>query len=261
VLKQANQSVDGWKSLIPDDGKEGTYSRHDILALRHKAIYLIKGYLIAMKKMNQHNWGTCCKMASAELSPLGLTKFGGIAVASWNAHFRIDNKFPHPVRLTRTGERETNHFVRIFEYFPQAKEMFLEIANENKHQLSGKFMLEQFEEKILPTLERDSRDKECFNDGTKPQKMLMKMLTKTPSEASVLKWMRQLNIEWDQYTTMRGRGSYLSQRMAEAWAAGKYANRRPKGQGLKKGQAQDPDIVEDDMQGLDNEEINIADLM
>jgi len=266
VLKQANRSVNGWKSLIPDDGKEDMYSQHDILVVRHKAQYLVKSYLIAMKKMNQHSWNACCKMAGEELSDLGLTQFsGGKTFANWNVHFRIANKFPHPGRLTSSAERESNPQFRIFEYFPKAKEMFLEIANENKHQLTGKFMLEQFEETILPTLERDSRDKNCFSDGSKGQKMLVKLLANPPSGTLILKWMGKLNIEWDQWCTRKGRakdgGSYLSQRMSEAWASGKYSNRRPKGQGLRKGQTQDPAIEEDDTQALDNEEINIADLI
>jgi len=266
VLKQANQSVNGWKSLIPDDGKEDMYSQHAILVLRHRAQYLAKSYLIAMEKMNEHTWNACCTMAGEELGDLGLTQFsGGKTFVNWNTHFRKANIFPHPGYLTSTAERESNPQFRIFEYFPKAKEMFLEIANENKHQLTGKFMLEQFKEKILPTLERDSRDKECFDDGSKGQKKLVKLLANPPSRALILRWMGKLNIEWDPYTTRKGSakdgGSHLSKRISEARESGKYTKRRPKGKGLKKGQTQDPAIEEDHTQALDNEEVNIADII
>lgn len=134
-------------------------------------------------------------------------------------------------------EEPTLPFLQPF--YMQAKEMFVEIANENKDRITGKFMQEEFKGKVLPALEQESRENQCFDNGSREQKMLVRLIAHPPSEALVLSWMRQLNIEWDHWCTRKGRakdgGSYLSQRMAEAWASGKYANRRPKGQGLKKG--------------------------
>lgn len=121
LLKKANESVNGWKSLIPDDNREAAYSQYDIMVVRHKAQYLIKAYLVAMKYMNHESWGQCCKMATAELSELGfLTKLsGGGAIGRWNAQFRISNTFPHPVR--HVSERESYSFVKIFEFFPKVR--------------------------------------------------------------------------------------------------------------------------------------------
>jgi len=260
LLKKANESVNGWKRLIPNDGKEEQYSHHDIMVVRHKAQYLIKAYLLAMKKMNKETWGQCCVMAAIELNELGLTKFsGGEGVARWNTQFRTVNTFPHPKR--HVTKKQSWEYMMIFEYFPSAKDMFLEIANENMDRLTGKLMKEEFATTILPALEMESRENGSFDDGSPKQKMLVKLLANPPSGVLVLKWMRHFNIEWDKQCTRKGRdgGSFLSQRMSEAWAAGKYDNRRPKGEGLKKGKQSGDDGQEDNDEDQIPDEDDIAD--
>ena len=69
-LKKANESVNGWKTLVPNDGKEELYKQHDILKLRHKVQYLIKAYAIAMKRMNELSWMQCCKKSAEDLGEL-----------------------------------------------------------------------------------------------------------------------------------------------------------------------------------------------
>ena len=252
--------MNGWKRLIPNDGKEEQYSHHDIMVVRHKAQYLIKAYLLAMKKMNKETWGQCCVMAATELNELGLTKFsGGEGVARWNTQFRIVHTFPHPKR--HVTKKQSCEFIRIFEYFPSAKDMFLVIANENMDRLTGKLMKEEFATTILPALEMESRENGSFDDGSPEQKMLVKLLANAPSGALVLKWMRHFNIEWDKQCTRKGRdgGSFLSKRMSEAWAAGKYENRRPKGKGLKKGKQSGDEDQEDNDEDQIPDEDDIAD--
>eukprot|EP00581_Thalassiosira_minuscula_P011088 CAMPEP_0183717904 /NCGR_PEP_ID=MMETSP0737-20130205/11334_1 /TAXON_ID=385413 /ORGANISM="Thalassiosira miniscula, Strain CCMP1093" /LENGTH=1299 /DNA_ID=CAMNT_0025947381 /DNA_START=283 /DNA_END=4182 /DNA_ORIENTATION=+ len=238
LLKKANETVDGWKTLIPDDGKEDNYSQYDIMIVRHKAQYLIKAYLLAINRMNLIPFRECCNIALKDLTELGLTKFSGPnTVLKWAAQFRVSNTFPHPGRHTAKPKQGFDQF-HVFEYFPTAKKMFLDIANENMERLTGKLMKEEFEKQILPALEAESREKGIFDDGSREQKLLMKLLSNPPSEDLTLKWMPRLGIEWDKHCTRRGRGgsSYLSMRMREAWAEGKYSKRRPKGQGLKKGE-------------------------
>ena len=102
-------------------------------------------------------------------------------------------------------------------------------------------------------LEKESRDNACFDDGSPEQKLLVKLLANPPKGCTMCRWMNHLNIEYDKQCTRRCRNgeSFLSQRMQEAWAAGKYANRRPRGQGLKRGKeaaAHDEDeVVEDEI--------------
>ena len=53
----------------------------------------------------------------------------------------------------------------------------------------------------------------------------------------------------------RGKNAYLSTRMKEAWAEGKYANRRPKGQGLKKGEKKSNENYDSEDEVEEEEEV------
>lgn len=196
--------------------------------------------------MNKKSWQDCCARASKELSELGLTKANANTVRAWNKSFRENNVFPHPRRLVIEKDNSSS-YIRIFDYFPRAQEMFIDIANENIEQMTGKLITSEFANTILPELERESIVAECFGDDSPGQKMLAKLLKKPPSEQMVTGWLRHFNIHYDKHCTRRGRGgnSYLSQRMKEAWASGKYANRRPKGQGLQKGEKTSNDSEEE----------------
>jgi len=243
LLRKANESVNGWKSLVPNDGKEELYSNKDIMSLRQKAQLLIKAYKVAMKNMNKMSWHQCCEEAAKEMVDLGLTENNGKTITRWNVIFRKENVFPHPKRHVVEMDYESRHSVQIFKHFPKAKELFLEIAHENIDGLTAAMMREQVITKILPELERESREKECFDDGSPGQKLLKRLLANPPSVDMTRRWLNDSNIEWDKFCTRRGRNgtSYLSQRMKEAWAAGKYTKRRPKGQGLKKGKLDNED--------------------
>ena len=127
--------------------------------------------------------------------------------------------------------------------------MFLENANENNldNKLCARVMKVHFDNAILPELERESREKGCFDDGTRQQKLLVKLIASSVSPSLILQWMKQLNIEWDYRATARGKKPDISKAMKEAWASGKYSNRRPKGQGLKKGGKQAAEVEDDEM--------------
>ena len=182
---------------------------------------------------------------------MGLSKAGGDLIRRWNLGFRVEELFPHPGRLTREKKPGGG---TIFDFFPQAKELFVEIANANIQQMSSvgvmtslDTMVEQFSARVIPELERDSREKGCFDDGSSAQKSLKKLIATPPTTTTIRRWLKKLNIEYDRQVAQRGKGtSYLAQRMKEAWASGKYSNRRPKGQGLKRGkQAADAHTVEE----------------
>lgn len=49
LLRKANESANGWKELIPNDGKDEIYSQNDIMVLRQKSQYLIKAYILALR--------------------------------------------------------------------------------------------------------------------------------------------------------------------------------------------------------------------
>jgi hypothetical protein len=234
LVKKANETVDGWKHLVPNDGKEDLYSDRDIMLVRHKAQYLIKAYLLAIETMNTQTWKQCCRNSASSLHALGLTKITGDSIMRWNLQFRVDNVFTHPGKMVNEKQR-SNDSIRIFEYFPKSKDRFLDIANINIDKLTGKLMKKEFSATILPELERESRENECFDNGSPEQKLLVKLLADPPSEKLILRWLRQFDVQWDTHCTRKGRdgNSYLSQRMREAWAAGKYSNRRPKGQGKR----------------------------
>jgi len=233
LLRKANESEDGWKSLIPDDGKEDLYPCREIMALRHRALYLAKSYMMALEKMNKQRWRECCEEAAVQLDGLGLTQLTGSTVQRYQLSFRVGNVFPHPAIVVK--ERQSQKSDRIFEFFPKAKEMFLKIANENTDRITRQLFEDEFAATILPVLERESRDEGCFDDGSPAQKLLVRLLAKPPSHIMIREWMKYLNIEYDEQC----RKKYHRQRMQEAWASGMYANRRPKGQGLKRCKALD----------------------
>ena len=124
--------------------------------------------------------------------------------------------------------------------------MFLDLASNNIDQLTGKWMMNEVATTILPELERESKESGCFNDGSPAQNLLGKYVTKPPSVATVRRWLKKFNIQYDHKCTQRGRGgvSSVSRSMKEAWASGKFANRRPKGQGLQ--QKKDDDDAEEE---------------
>ena len=169
----------------------------------------------------------------------------------WNVGFRKDGLFQHPKKLVTTERVKPETKFQIFEYFPRAKDMFLEYANEinesENDELCGPVMKEHFDYTILPELERESREKGCFDDESREQKLLVKLLAAPPSLDLVTKWMKQLNIIWDKFASRRGKHSTLSKAMKNAWSSGKYSNRRPKGQGLKKGAKQVVGVEDDEM--------------
>ena len=167
----------------------------------------------------------------------------------WNVGFRKDGLFQHPKKLVTTERVKPETKFQIFEYFPRAKDMFLEYANENilENKLCARVMKEYLYNTILPELERESRDKRCFDDGTRQQKLLVKLIASSVSPGIIVKWMHQLNIEYDYRATARGKKPDISKAMREAWASGKYSNRRPKGQGLKKGGNQAAEVEDDEM--------------
>ena len=66
LLRKVNQSVDGWKSIVPNDGIQDSYNERDILFVRHKALYLIKSYLLALENMNMKTWNDCCLRATGK---------------------------------------------------------------------------------------------------------------------------------------------------------------------------------------------------
>ena len=232
LLKNVNKTPNGWKTVIPSDGYEDKYTDHDIMHLRHKAQYLVKTYLIALKEMNKKTFLDCCDMASKDLVELGLIKAVRTTIQKYNMEFRQNHVFAHPRRVT-AEPRKAQIAKDIFYYFPQAKDRFIEIATINKHQLTGKFMANEMNRTIVPELERQSRENNCFDDGSPGQDMLVKLLANPFSFARALNYMNKFNIEWDRTCTRRGRGgtSVISQSMKEAWATGKFSNRRPKGQG------------------------------
>ena len=169
----------------------------------------------------------------------------------WNIGLRKDGLFQHPQKLVTTERVIKETKFQIFEYFPRAKDMFLEYANEinesENDELCGPVMKEHFDNAILPELERESREKGCFDDGSPKQRLLVKVLAAPPSLDLVTKWMKQLNIVWDKFASRRGKHSTLSKAMRNAWSSGKYSNRRPKGQGLKNGGVQVVGVEDDEM--------------
>ena len=193
LLRKANESVDGWKSIVPNDGKEELYNEREILILRHKSQYIILSYMKAISFMNQKKWTQCCDEAAEELSALGHTQLKGDNIQRMQTIFRKENAFPHPGRLVK--EKKDDFW--IFDYFPVAKEMFLSIAENNSDLLTATLMKEKFVMIILPELERQSREKGNFDDDSKEQKLLVKLIANPPSLNHYCKWMRNLNIEWD----------------------------------------------------------------
>ena len=193
-----------------------------------------------MEKMNEQNWSKCCEEATTALSQIfGLKGMSAKTLQSLAAAFRKEHVFPHPKRcvdVQKKQEPPKQSPRRFFEYFPLAGKMFIEFANKNSDRLTAKLMQEEVEKNIIPTLKRESIENGCFDDGSPGQEMLKKFLDNPPSDEWALKWMKQLNIVYDKFCTRRGRNgnSYLSQRMKEAWASGKYSGRKPKRKGLKK---------------------------
>jgi arsenate reductase-like glutaredoxin family protein len=260
LLKKVNHSPNGWKSVVLNDGIEEKYSEHNIQTIRHKALYLVKSYLIALEEMNTKSYSECCNIAAKELSDLGLIKAAGSSISKWNMEFRQNTLFSHPGKLV--DEKERKAMRDIFKHFPQAKDMFIDIANKNLHQMTSKFMADEFATTILPELEKKSREDGCFNDGTPAQKMLVRYLATPPSQTTVMSWLKRFDIEWDMKCTQRGRNgtSKTSNRMREAWAAGKFASRRPKGQGLKRKRADGESNEEEEKDDQQHQEAESAQL-
>mmetsp|Transcript_11472 Transcript_11472/g.18451 ORF Transcript_11472/g.18451 Transcript_11472/m.18451 type:complete len:234 (-) Transcript_11472:130-831(-) len=199
-----------------------------------------------MEHMNAKSWIACCKEAASHFEGLGLRDgTPNDTIRRWHAAFRKAEVFPHPKKFVE-GQQPS----MIFVYFPRAKELFIDIANKNSHQLTSYIMADKFATCILPVLEQESRDEGCFDDGSPGQKLLGKLLANPPTKHQVLRWLNEFNIEYDKHFSSRGRRENLSQGMREAWASGKYANRRPKGQGLKRRKAA---ATEDDQNGKDEE--------
>jgi hypothetical protein len=217
-LRKANKSVNGWKTLVPSDGVEDLYSNKDILKLRHKSQYLIKAYSLALKRIHELSWLECCKIAAEELGELGLTRIAAQGIWNLNVRFRKEG-------VLQQKQKAKSSF-QIFEYFPAAKDLFVEFASENSDKkLSGRMMNEYFQGTILPNLERESREKGSFDDGSEEQALLVQLIANPPSNKLVGEWALQLSIE---------NKTSISQRLKEAWAAGKFANRRHKGRGKRR---------------------------
>jgi hypothetical protein len=77
-----------------------------------------------------------------------------------------------------------------------------------------------------------------------------------------MSWLKRFDIEWDMKCTQRGRNgtSKTSNRMREAWAAGKFASRRPKGQGLKRKRADGESNEEEEKDDQQHQEAESAQL-
>lgn len=116
ILKKVNQTPDGWKSVVPRDDIVDKYTQHNIQNVRHRAMYLIRAYDIALKEMSKKTFGECCEMASKELGELGISKAGSHLIGQLNIQFRKDHQFPHPKKLLE--DEQSTPKPDIFDYFP-----------------------------------------------------------------------------------------------------------------------------------------------
>mmetsp|Transcript_21684 Transcript_21684/g.45826 ORF Transcript_21684/g.45826 Transcript_21684/m.45826 type:complete len:865 (+) Transcript_21684:59-2653(+) len=109
LLRTVNKASDGWKDLVPNDGKEDMYTDHDIMFVRHKALYLMKAYLLAMttEKMEKKTWAKCCEEAGTFFDGLGLLKEGLIEgmIQRWNIAFSTEGVFPHPNTMVEAQDQ------------------------------------------------------------------------------------------------------------------------------------------------------------
>merc|ERR1719221_616726 len=121
--------------------------------------------------------------------------------------------------------------------------MFLQHARDERDQISGKMMHAELVNNILPALRAESVENGSFGDHSPGQKLLHRLLNNGISVGGVLKMMKHVGVEYDPRRFSRMEG--FRETMRRAWADGKYANRRPKGQGRASLEADDASGAEE----------------
>ena len=152
------------------------------MAVRHKALFLIKSYLLAMEKNEQKKVSGILLRGCGTVERLGPHEKQ--ECWCWD-YLKVEYCIPWwgcitPPRQTRQRKAKQRACSNLWVLSKGKRKMFLEIARENTDQLTTYLMEEQFASSILLVLEKDSRDNECFDDGSPSQKLLVKLLTNPP---------------------------------------------------------------------------------
>ena len=220
---------------------------------------LCRAYRVAIEKLglNGTSWGKVTGEVREEMNALGI-KCGDQLIGRTNAKFRQRGVFPHPTSIAEPKDPSALSSIKLTDYFPTARRMFLRHAEAERDNLSGKLMHAELVNNILPVLRAESMDNGSFGDGSAGQKLLRRLIDRGISVNRVFKMMKHVGIEYD--PRHFSRKEEFKETMRRAWAEGKFANRRPKGQG-KASSSEAAAAAAAANEGATEEDVMFSDLM
>mmetsp|Transcript_12953 Transcript_12953/g.23352 ORF Transcript_12953/g.23352 Transcript_12953/m.23352 type:complete len:281 (-) Transcript_12953:55-897(-) len=216
-----NRKEDGYKCVVNDEGAK-PYSKLEIMTVRHRALFLIKAYLIAIEKMNLvsflrcreegkfvsrkeatqnlFTWEDCCDAAVKDLNALGIETFTTVqSLNKLHRKFR-ESKVLIPKNRNRSGGVD---YLQLFDHYPLMKSMIVDFVEKNKKRMSAKILQDEVGANILPTVLRHAEANGDINSTE--YKLLSKVTGDPPKEHSILKWISFLGLKYDKHYTRRGK--------------------------------------------------------
>ena len=115
------------------------------------------------------------------------------AVFLWHQKFRNNNEFYHPNTTIANGKTD---MPPIFEFFPEAKDMFVATAKENLEHLTIKLLHNKVINNIIPSLWKKSEKTKVDKDILERRLLLIYKDT-PPSYRTVCLWMKKLGFGYN----------------------------------------------------------------
>ena len=124
ILSCANETVDGWRSVIEGGDPDDLCTPNEIFVTRQRSLLLCHAYRSALSLMDlgKSTWHGCCEKAGIVLNPIGVKVAKGYrTVADYNIIFRRMETFPHPNPDVMSRKKP---MPRLFRQYPELKKRF-----------------------------------------------------------------------------------------------------------------------------------------
>ena len=196
LLKEVNSTEGGYQKVIPMTEDSSTcISSHNIFVIRHKSLFLLRAYQIALEKMRvgvQFVRDCCTQEAIKELNSTRIMHSQSAqTIGKWNREFRKLDLFDHPNVHVRNGKKPKPP---IFEMFPHLEAVVSKYILKNLDCFTIEMLRNYLFTEVVPKLVKDSEDR-CEQESL-GYKLLVGYIDKTPSYSTVLRWVHNLNFKY-----------------------------------------------------------------
>jgi hypothetical protein len=206
ILQSVHENENGWRNVVDGRDPKDFCSKTDIFIVRQRSSILCCAYQLALDHMNGWTngwtWQKCCEEACKQMNRVGFKQATHYkTVATWNITFRRADNFPHPNPRVQCGKVP---LPRLFEEFPEAKDIFVAFAVKNLTTLTLESLHEFTITKLMPELfgiwKKEQSKSSKWQDDSEFLTMelfLESLGLSTIALTTVWRWMHDLGFSYD----------------------------------------------------------------